>query len=166
MIHVSDLSAEKRINHPQEMLKVGQVITAQILAIDTVKRQIKLGMKQLVPTGLDEYIAEHQIDDVVTGRLMDDATDNARVELGDGIVASCRMKTAVGSSTGAVQPDAAAQAVKANLSSLGSMLQAKWKTGSSPSGPSKQEPARAGQIRSFRITALDAAAKKIEVELG
>jgi small subunit ribosomal protein S1 len=46
------------------------------------------------------------------------------------------------------------------------MLQAKWKTGSSPAAASKPEPARAGQIRSFRITSLDAAAKKIEVELG
>ena len=91
MIHISDLSAEKRINHPQEMLKVGQVISAQVLAIDPAKRQIKLGMKQLVPTGLDEYIAEHKVGDTVTGRLMDDSTENARVELGEGIYAMCKM---------------------------------------------------------------------------
>ena len=92
LIHISDLSAEKRINHPQEMLKVGQVITAQVLSIDAAKRQIKLGMKQLVPTGLDEYIAEHKIGDTVTGRLMDESPENARVELGEGIIATCRMK--------------------------------------------------------------------------
>ena len=37
MIHVSDISAEKRINHPQDVLKVGQVVKAQVLAIDTGK---------------------------------------------------------------------------------------------------------------------------------
>ena len=96
MIHISDLSAEKRINHPQEMLKVGQVISAQVLAIDPAKRQIKLGMKQLVPTGLDEYIAEHKVGDTVTGRLMDDSTENARVELGEGIYATCKMSAKSG----------------------------------------------------------------------
>ena len=35
MIHVSEISAEKRINHPQDVLKVGQVVKAQVLAIDT-----------------------------------------------------------------------------------------------------------------------------------
>ena len=34
MIHVSEISAEKRINHPQEVLKVGQIVKAQVLAID------------------------------------------------------------------------------------------------------------------------------------
>ena len=165
MIHISDLSAEKRINHPQEMLKVGQVISAQVLAIDPAKRQIKLGMKQLVPTGLDEYIAEHKVGDTVTGRLMDDSTENARVELGEGIYATCKMSAKSGTKeSGDNAP--AQSAAKADLSSLGSMLQAKWKGGEGAKGPSKPEPAKAGQIRSFRITTLDAAAKKIEVELG
>ncbi len=51
MIHISDMSAEKRINHPQELLKVGQLIKAQVLAMDMEKRQMRLGMKQLVPSG-------------------------------------------------------------------------------------------------------------------
>jgi len=167
MIHVSDLSAEKRINHPQDVLKVGQVVTAQVLAIDPEKRQIKLGMKQLVPTGLDEYIAEHKVGDTVTGRLVDDLSDSARVELGDGIVAIGRLKAA--SLAGTLPAEATTQsskAGKADLSALGSMVQAKWKTGSSPQGSSKNEPPKAGQIRSFRIVALNAAAKKIEVELA
>jgi small subunit ribosomal protein S1 len=42
------------------------------------------------------------------------------------------------------------------------MLQAKWKGGHG----SKREPVRSGQIRSFRIVKLDAAAKKIELELA
>ena len=40
MIHVSEISAEKRINHPQEVLKVGQSVKAQVLAVDAEKRLI------------------------------------------------------------------------------------------------------------------------------
>ena len=71
MVHVGDISAEKRINHPQDVLHVGQVVKAQVLEIDAEKRRMRLGMKQLVPTSLDEYIAEHKEGDVVTGRMTD-----------------------------------------------------------------------------------------------
>lgn len=158
LIHVSEISAEKRINVPADMLRVGQVVKALVLGVDPEKRQMKLSMKQLVPTGLDEYLTEHNEGDVVTGRLMDDSGDRARVELGEGIHATCKMGAAVAAKTEAQIP------AKADLSSLSSMLQARWKTGSG--GPPKAEPARAGQVRSFRIVKLDRAAKKIEVELA
>jgi small subunit ribosomal protein S1 len=158
MVHVSDISAEKRINQPQDVLRVGQIVKAQVLAIDLEKRQMRLGMKQLVPTGLDEYIAEHNAGDVVTGRLMDDSGGRARVELGDGIHATCKMTAAIPAKAEAPKES------KADLSSLSSMLQAKWKTGSG--GPVKAEPVRAGQVRSFRIVNLDRGAKKIELEFA
>ena len=158
MVHVSDISAEKRISQPADVLRVGQLIKAQVLAIDLEKRQMRLGMKQLVPTGLDEYIAEHKEGDVVTGRLMDDSGRQSRVELGDGIHADCKNKPGKESAVETPKP------AKADLSSLSSMLQARWKTGSG--GPPQAEPARAGQVRSFRITRLDQSAKKIEVELA
>ena len=157
MVHVSDITAEKRINTPHDMLRVGQIVKAQVLAIDLEKRQMRLGMKQLVPTGIDEYLAEHNEGDVVTGRLMDDA--GGRAELGEGIHASCRAAAAASPA----KAEASATS-KADLSSLSSMLQARWKSGSGPTP--KAEPARAGQVRSFRIVKLDRAAKKIEVELA
>ena len=94
MIHVSDISAEKRIEYPQDVLKVGQLVKAQVLAVDTAKRLLRLGMKQLVPTSLDEYIAEHKEGDVVTGRMGEVSGGQARVELGDGIHATCRIAAA------------------------------------------------------------------------
>ncbi len=163
MVHVSDISAEKRINQPADVLRVGQIVKAQVLAIDLEKRQMRLGMKQLVPTGIDEYLAEHKEGDVVTGRLMDEgSTDEtagqARVELGEGIHAMCR-KT----SQSAAKPEPPKE-VKTDLSSLSSMLQARWKSGAGAAP--KAEPPRAGQVRSFRIVKLDRPAKKIEVELA
>src|SRR5579863_5140288 len=151
LIHVSEISADKRIGQPAEVLRVGQVVKALVIGVDPEKRQMKLSMKQLVPTGIDEYLAEHKEGDVVTGRLMDDA--GTRAELGEGIHATCR---AAAVKTPA--PTEAPASSKADLSSLSSMLQNRWKTGSSPTP--KAEPARAGQVRSFRIVKLDRAAKK------
>jgi small subunit ribosomal protein S1 len=58
-----------------------------------------------------------------------------------------------------------ASAAKADLSSLGSMLQARWKSGA-PASEAKPESARSGQIRKFRIAKLDKDSKKIELELA
>jgi small subunit ribosomal protein S1 len=166
MIHVSEISAEKRINHPQEVLKSGQVVQAQVIAIDPEKRNIRLSMKQLVPTGLDEYLAEHKEGDVVTGRIIEVSGERLRVELGEGIQAQCRVpKEGTEGGAKADTTSAAQSSAKADLSSLGSMLQARWKTGA-PSSAAKPEGLRSGQVREFRIAKLDAAAKKIEVELG
>ena len=85
MIHISEISAEKRINHPQDVLKTGEIVKAQILAFDPEKRLIRLSMKQLVPTGLDEYLAEHKEGDIVTGRMVEVSEASARVDLGEGI---------------------------------------------------------------------------------
>jgi small subunit ribosomal protein S1 len=158
MVHISDITAERRLNHPSDLLRVGETVKAQVLAFDRDKRQIKLGMKQLVPTGLDEYLAEHNVGDVVTGRLVEESGSQGRVELGEGVHATCRIAPQAASIE---EPRAEA---KADLSSLSSMLQARWKGGSPD--PAKKEPTRAGQVRSFRIAKLDKSAKKIELELA
>jgi small subunit ribosomal protein S1 len=164
MIHISEMSAEKRINHPQEVVRLGQIVRTQVLAVDLEKRQLRLSMKQLVPSGLDEYIAEHKAGDVVTGRMVEVRDGRARVELGEGIQASCRMDTATPVVEEKIQASSAAS-TKPDLSSLGSMLQARWK-GAVPAGGAKPEPIRSGQIRKFRIVKLDPAAKGIELELA
>ena len=70
--------------------RLGQIVKAQVLALDTEKRQLRLSMKQLVPSGLDEYITEHKAGDVVTGRLVELSSGTARVELGEGVFAICK----------------------------------------------------------------------------
>ena len=163
MVHVSEISAEKRINHPQDAVKMGQVVQALVLSIDSEKRNIRLSMKQLVPTGFDEYIAEHKPGDTVTGRVIEMSGSEGRVELGEGIQAKCRVKAAGTKNKPSDEPKTGAPG-KADLSSLGSMLQARWKSGA-PATEVKPDSVSAGQVREFRITSLDAAAKKIEVEL-
>jgi small subunit ribosomal protein S1 len=162
MIHVGDITAEKRINHPQDVLRAGQTVRAQILEVGTERRRIRLGMKQLQPTSIDEYIAEHKEGDVVTGRIADVSGGRAKVELGEGIQVPCKV---AGAEAG--QAEAQAAQSQTDVSSLSSMLSAKWKGGAgSGQRAGKREPARAGQIRSFRIVKMDAGGKKIEIELA
>lgn len=158
MIFVGDITAEKRLNHPQDVLKVGQTVKAQVLEIDTERRRLKLGMKQLLPTSIEEYIGEHTVGDVVTGRITDISGAQAQVELAEGVRATCRIPEKKEAA------EAAPASTKADLSSLTSMLQARWKGGASAGAP-KREEARVGQICSVKITVLDPSAKKIDVEL-
>ena len=170
MIHISEISAEKRINHPQEVLKSGQMVKAQIIALDAERRILRLSMKQLEPTDLDEYFTEHKEGDVVTGRVIELSGREARVELGEGVNASCRIpesssdKQRRSISKEEAREQSASLQSKPDLASLGSMLQARWKAGA-PLASNALESLSAGQIRSFRIVRLDPAAKKIELEL-
>jgi small subunit ribosomal protein S1 len=162
LIHISEI-AEKHINHPQDVLRVGQPVKAQVLGIDKEKRQLRLGMKQLIPTSLDEYLSEHKAGDGVKGRIIETSGEEARVDLGEGIQGVCRnvLKESIEKETGG---ESSLSSSSADLSSLSSMLQARWK-GLAPASDSKPESVRAGQVRSFRIVRIDLAIKKIELEL-
>jgi small subunit ribosomal protein S1 len=161
MIHVSDITREKRLNHPREALSVGQTVRAAVLEVDSERRRIKLGIKQLEPTTADEYIAEHQVGESVTGRIVEASQGRAKIELGDGVFAECRMRQDAGNGTKAAEP----VAEKADLGSLTAMLSAKWKQGPTAAAAQREAP-RAGQVRTFRIVRLDQPNKKIEVELA
>ena len=82
----------------------------------------------------------------------------ATVELGENIQATCPTAT-----QGPAMENKAAS--KADLSSLSSMLEARWKGGASGL-ESRSGEIRKGQVRSFRIARLDPASKKIELELA
>jgi small subunit ribosomal protein S1 len=127
--------------------------------VDKAKRQLRLSMKQRTSVTVDEYLAEHPVGSVVTGRILEVAHGLARVELGEGIEGVYATKAA---SEAAETPAAAG---KVDLSSLSSMLQARWKGGVS-SGAAKPEAIGAGQIRSFRIGKMEPEARKIELELA
>ncbi|MGH9654442.1 MAG: S1 RNA-binding domain-containing protein [Bryobacteraceae bacterium] len=157
MIHIGDITSEKRLDHPREKLAKGQTVKAVVLEADRERRRIRLGMKQLEPTSADQYIAEHHEGDTVSGRLVEVSDGRAKVELGEGITAVCRIVQGEEKAANGDQPKAT------DVSSLGAMLAAKWKQGGP--GTTTQETARAGQVRSFRIVSLDAAKKLIELEI-
>ena len=168
MIHVGDISNEKRINHPSDELKTGQVIRAQVLELDRTRRRLRLGMKQLIPTAADEYIGEHKEGDTVTGRVSDLSRNRVAVELGEGVIAYCTINEKEGVRE---EKSSGGGAKSTDVSALSSMLAAKWKSGPAAQAASEnksgaKEALRAGQVRTFRIVKLDAEKKRIDVELA
>ena len=159
MIHVSEISAEKRIHHPQDVLRLGQVVKAQVLEVDKAKRQLRLSMKQRVTVSVDEYLSEHPPGSVVTGRIVEIAHGVARVELGEGIEGTCP------TGAEAAVADASTGEGRVDLSALSSMLKARW-TGGPSSSAAKPEGFNVGQIRSFRVKPLAPDAKKIDLVLA
>jgi small subunit ribosomal protein S1 len=158
MIHISDITNEKRLDHPKDKLAKGQTVRAVVIEVDRDRRRLKLGMRQLEPTTIDHYISEHQAGETVSGRLVEVSGDRLRVELGEGVIGTCKIKKADSGKTKAVVEKAA------DVGSLSAMLSARWKQGNSDS--TEKELARAGQMRSFKIASLDPAKKLIELELA
>ncbi|MBI3208893.1 MAG: 30S ribosomal protein S1 [Candidatus Solibacter usitatus] len=89
LVHVSDLSWTKRITHPSEMLKKGQVVQAVILNIDSNNRRLSLGVKQLQPDAWESFFRSHQIGDIIHGRVCRGSAFGVFVELAPGVEGLC-----------------------------------------------------------------------------
>lgn len=85
MVHVSDLSWEKRVGHPKDYLKVGEEVEATVLKIDSDQRRISLGIKQLQDSPFDTYLKENKVGSVVKGTVTRFAPFGAFVELQPGL---------------------------------------------------------------------------------
>jgi small subunit ribosomal protein S1 len=85
MIHVSDLSWTRKINHPSELLKKGQEVDAVVLGIDKANQRISLGMKQLDTDPWSIIDTRFKVGDVVKGRVAKIASFGAFIELEDDI---------------------------------------------------------------------------------
>jgi small subunit ribosomal protein S1 len=151
LVHVSEFTSEKRIEHPSEVVKVGQVVRAMVLSADPETKRLKLGLKQLEPTAADQFAEHAGVGDRVSGRVLEVRGNKVVVELGEGVEGTC-----------VIEESAAGEAVPVSSGSLAEQLAAAWKGGVKPSGAGP-EPYRVGQIRAFTIKAMDTAGRKIEL---
>lgn len=97
LVHVSDLSWVKRIKHPSELLKKGQMVQAVILSIDAPNRRLSLGIKQLQPDAWETFFRSHLVGDIVRGRVCRAATFGVFVELAVGVEGLCHNSEIPGS---------------------------------------------------------------------
>ncbi|MGP8248245.1 MAG: 30S ribosomal protein S1 [Bryobacteraceae bacterium] len=96
LVHVSDLSWTKRVKHPSELLKKGQIVQAVILNIDSASHRLSLGIKQLQPDAWEAYFQTHQVGDTVHGRVCRLASFGAFVELAEGVEGLCHFSEVPG----------------------------------------------------------------------
>jgi len=96
LVHVSDLSWTKRVKHPSDVLKKGQLVQAAILNIDAKGHRLSLGIKQLQPDAWETYLQSHQPGDIVHGRISRLAGFGAFVELAEGVEGLCHFSEVPG----------------------------------------------------------------------
>ncbi len=85
LIHISDMSWNKRINHPSEVLKKGDTVDAVVLNIDAENQRLSLGLKQLGSDVWEEFFNRHQEGDIVSGKVVRLTNFGAFVEIEEGI---------------------------------------------------------------------------------
>lgn len=89
MIHVSDMSWTRKINHPSEVIKKGDVVEARVLNIDKVNQRVSLGLKQLEEDPWESIDTRFKVGDLVTGQVAKIASFGAFVNLNgdiDGLI--------------------------------------------------------------------------------
>ena len=85
MVHVSDMSWTRKVNHPSELLKKGDEVDAIVLDVDPQQQRISLSMKQLTPDPWSDIDSFFRIGDVVQGTVTKITSFGAFVELANGI---------------------------------------------------------------------------------
>jgi small subunit ribosomal protein S1 len=85
MIHVSDLSWTRKINHPSEVFKKGDEVEAEVIDIDKTNQRISLGIKQLTEDPWKNIDQKYKIGDLVKGKVTKLASFGAFVQLQDDI---------------------------------------------------------------------------------
>ena len=85
MIHVSDMSWTRKINHPSECLQKGQEVDAVVLDVNPKEQRISLGLKQTMQDPWDEIAKRFPVGSVVKGKVSKIASFGAFIELEDGV---------------------------------------------------------------------------------
>ena len=158
LLHISDITSERRLRSPADVLREGQQVRVKVLECDPSRKRLKVGMKQLEPTEAEVFLSEVEVGQSVTGRVVAADGANAVIEVAPGVRGICPLR-----SDGA-QHKGPALGQTSDLSSLKTMLESAWK-GDREDG--SEEPTggqlTAGSVHSFRITRVDASKGIIEL---
>ncbi len=85
LVHISEMSWTRRINHPNEMVQIGDEIDVKILGVDAAGQQLSLGIKQTMTNPWDTVTDKYSEGTVVTGKVRNLTNYGAFVELEQGI---------------------------------------------------------------------------------
>ena len=85
LVHISEMSWTKRINHPNELVSIGDKIEVQVLNINKDKQEISLGLKQCQPNPWDKVAERYPPNTIVTGKVRNLTNYGAFVEIEEGI---------------------------------------------------------------------------------
>ncbi|MBX3438326.1 MAG: 30S ribosomal protein S1 [Planctomycetaceae bacterium] len=85
LVHISEMSWTKRVNHPSELVNIGDEVEVMVLGINTDKQEISLGMKQIQPNPWDDVSQKYPIGARVKGTVRNLTNYGAFIELEEGV---------------------------------------------------------------------------------
>jgi small subunit ribosomal protein S1 len=85
MIHVSDMSWTRKINHPSELLSKDEEVDAVVLEVDPGNNRISLGLKQAAEDPWTSVVSKFKVGDKVSGKVTKVASFGAFVDIGEGV---------------------------------------------------------------------------------
>ncbi|HWB53157.1 MAG TPA: 30S ribosomal protein S1 [Tepidisphaeraceae bacterium] len=85
LVHISEMSWTKRINHPSEVVAAGQTVKVKVLEINKDKQEISLGMKQVEENPWERVAEKYPQGSVVEGKVRNIANYGAFIEIEEGI---------------------------------------------------------------------------------
>ena len=91
LVHISDMSWTRRINHPSEVVQKGEEVEAVITSVDVGNQRISLSMKELLPNEWEEYANSHGVGDLVSGVVTNITDFGVFVELAPGVEGLCHI---------------------------------------------------------------------------
>jgi small subunit ribosomal protein S1 len=91
LVHISDMSWTRRINHPSEVVQKGDEVEAVITSVDSYNQRISLSMKELLPNEWEEYANKHGVGDVISGSVTNVTDFGVFVELAPGVEGLCHI---------------------------------------------------------------------------
>jgi len=106
LVHLTNMSWNRNVKHPSEVLKKGQKIDAAVLAVDAANRRLALGLKQLEQDPSESFFANVHVGDVVRGKISRQVSFGVFVELQEGIEGLCHVSE-MGDSAKGDKPDLA-----------------------------------------------------------
>jgi len=85
LIHVSDMSWTRKVNHPSEILKKGDTVKAVVMSVDKERERLSLGLKQLTANPWEELVKSNPTGSIVTGKVVNHADFGTFVQIAEGV---------------------------------------------------------------------------------
>jgi len=81
-LHVSEISWDKNVKHPQDYIEINQKIDVEIIEIDKIQRRLRVSRKTLLPKPIDQFASANKTNDVITGTVSSITDFGAFVKIG------------------------------------------------------------------------------------
>src|SRR5207247_3274496 len=69
LIHISDMSWNRRLKHPSEVLKKGDTVQARVINVDGENQRLSLSIREFLPNEWENFAKQHSIGDEIVGRI-------------------------------------------------------------------------------------------------